>query len=386
MYIVSVTYRRRLELPPSGSETFFLWGPRQTGKSTLLAKSYSDALWIDLLHAPTYRSLATRPEELGERVRAKNAAFVVIDEIQKVPALLDEVHRLHERGVRFALCGSSARKVRRGHANLLGGRALRMELFGLVSAELGERFDLTHLLNVGYLPRIVDAPRPLRYLNSYVADYLKEEIVAEGLVKGLGPFDDFLRQAALSDTQPVNASTIARECAVSAPTVRAYFQILEDTLLGRFLPAYTQRPKRRITKAPKFFFFDVGVVNRLAKRRGLEPGGELYGKAFENWVFHELSAFNSYHERDADLRFWRLSSGVEVDFIVNQLEVAIECKASARIRPVHLKNLRELAKDHPETRRRLLVSLVPHARTTEDGIEIMGVEDFTRALWAGDIF
>jgi len=271
MYIESVTYKRQLELPSPGSETFFLWGARQTGKSTLLRQSYRDALWVDLLHATTYRSLASRPEELGERVSATKARFVVIDEIQKVPALLDEVHRLHEMGVRFALCGSSARKVRRGHANLLGGRAVRMELFGLVSAELGEGFDLTRLLNVGYLPRIYDASRPKRYLNSYIADYLKEEIVAEGLVKGLGPFDDFLRQAALSDTQPVNTSTIARECGVSAPTVRSYFQILEDTLLARFLPAYVHRPKRRIKKAPKLFASPSGeasnpVANSMARR------------------------------------------------------------------------------------------------------------------------
>ncbi|MCK5795626.1 MAG: ATP-binding protein [Deltaproteobacteria bacterium] len=383
-----MVYNRNLPLPAPGTETFFLWGPRQTGKSTHLRATYGtdDALWLDLLDTPTYRRLATHPEELQERVRAQDARFVIIDEVQKIPALLDEVHRLHERGIRFALCGSSAQKVRHGHANLLGGRALRLELFGLVSAELGDRFDLTHLLNAGTLPRIYDASRPDRYLRSYIADYLKEEIVAEGLIKGLSPFDDFLRQAALSDTQPVNMSTIARECGISAPTVRSYFQILEDTLLGRFLPAYTHKPRRRVIKAPKFFFFDVGVVNRLAKRGHLEAGSELYGKAFENWVFHELSAFNSYHERDADLSYWRLSTGVEVDFVVNHFDVAIECKASRRIRPSHLKNLRELKKDHPETQRQILVSLAPHARTTEDGIEILGYQNFAAALWRGDVF
>ncbi len=379
-------YDRHTHLPSAGSETFFLWGARQTGKSTLLRALYPDILFIDLLHPRNFRELTSRPEELGERIAARDARFVVIDEIQKIPALLDEVHRLHEEGVRFALCGSSARKLRRGHANLLGGRALRFELFGLVSAELGDNFDLVRLLNSGYLPRIYDSAKPERYLRSYIADYLKEEIVAEGLIKGLRPFDDFLRQAALSDTEPVNASTIARECGVAANTVRSYFQILEDTLLGRFLPSFTRRPKRRITKAPKFYFFDVGVVNQLAKRGRIEPGSELFGKAFENWVFHELSAYNSYHERDADFSYWRLSTGVEVDFLINNIDLAIECKASSRIRPAHLKNLRELSADHPETKRRIVVSLVSEPRKTEDGIEIMGVEDFTRALWAGELF
>ncbi|MBW2524985.1 MAG: ATP-binding protein [Deltaproteobacteria bacterium] len=369
-----------------GEETFFLWGPRQTGKTTLLRSLYGDSLWIDLLHSATYRSLAAHPEELAEIVRARGANFVVIDEIQKVPPLLDEVHRLHEQGARFALCGSSARKVRRGHANLLGGRALRFELFGLVSAELGGAFDLTRMLNHGFMPRLYDASRPASYLRAYVADYLKEEVIAEGLVRGLGPFDDFLRQAALADTEPVSFAAIARDCGVSAPTVRAYYQILEDTLLGRFLPAYTRRPKRRITKAPKFYFADVGVVNQLAKRGTLELGGQLYGKAMESWVHHELSAYNAYAERDARLSYWRLSTGVEVDFVVDDMFVAIECKASTRVRPGHLKNLRELARDHPRCRRRILVAPTDRSRTTEDGIEILRVRNFLDALWGGELF
>ncbi|RLB56971.1 MAG: AAA family ATPase [Deltaproteobacteria bacterium] len=381
-----MTYPRRLVLPAAGEATFFLWGPRQTGKTTLLRKLYGDCLWVDLLRSSTFRSLAARPEELAEIVRARGAGFVVIDEIQKVPELLDEVHRLHEQGVRFALCGSSVRKVRRGHANLLGGRALRFELGGLVSAELGDGFDLTRMLNHGCMPRIYDALRPTPLLRAYVADYLKEEVMAEGLIRRLGPFDDFLRQAALADSEPVNFANIARDCGVSGQTVRAYYGILEDTLLGRFLPAYRRRPRRRLTKASKFYFADVGVVNQLAKRRGLEPGGQLYGKAMESWLHHELRAYNAYAERDADLSYWRLTTGVEVDFIVNDMELAIECKASARIRPGHLKNLRELDQDHPGCRRRILVALTDTSRTTEDGIEIVRLDDFLDALWGGAIF
>ena len=198
--------------------------------------------------------------------------------------------------MRFALCGSSARKVRRGAANLLGGRAVRYELFGLTAAELGREFDLDRLLNHGYLPALYGSERPERLLASYVGDYLKEEVAAEGLVRNLPVFSAFLDAAALSDGDLVNFSNIARDCGVSGPTVKGHFGILEDTLLGRWLPGYTKRPKRRVIASPKFYFSDVGVVNQLAPARHDPAGGELYGKAFENWVFHELVAANAYHE------------------------------------------------------------------------------------------
>jgi predicted AAA+ superfamily ATPase len=343
-------------------------------------------MWVDLLDPRLFRQFSAAPETLGEMIRARRPSFVVIDEIQKVPSLLDEVHRFHEQGVRFGLCGSSARKVRRGHANLLGGRAIRFELFGLVSAELGNDFDLLRLLNRGYLPRIYDSARARRLLDAYVADYLKEEVVNEGLIRNVGPFDDFLRQAALSDTAPINMSTIARECGVSSQTVRAYFQILEDTLLGRFLPAFTRRPRRRVQKTPKFYFHDVGVVGRLTRRGVVEPGSELFGKAFENWVFHELVAYNSYHDRDAELSYWRLSSGAEVDFLVNGPQLAIECKATPRVRSDHLKGVREFRADQGGRGRSIIVSLIDGARKTDDGIEILGVKAFLDLLWGGQLF
>ena len=281
-------FKRALQLPPSGTETFFLWGPRQTGKSTLLKQAYPDAHWVDLLKADAFRRYTQNPEILREELRSITPSpFVVIDEIQKVPQLLDEVHWLHENsGIQFALCGSSARKVRRGHANLLGGRAVRHELFGFVSDELGDSFDFEKLLNRGYLPRIYQSSNPVRLLSAYVGDYLKEEIAAEGLTRNLPAFSDFLNAAALSDTEMVNFSTIARETGVTSPTIKGYFEILTDTLLGRWLPAYKKRAKRRVITAPKFYFSDVGVVNFLAKRKGLVPGSPYYGKAFENWLFH----------------------------------------------------------------------------------------------------
>ncbi len=382
-------FNRSLVLPPSGRETFFLWGPRQTGKTTLLRKSYPEAVWIDLLKSEEFRRYLARPELLRQEIAAQpltSGRQIVIDEIQKVPALLDEVHWLIEnRGAHFALCGSSARKVRRGAANLLGGRAMRYELHGLTAGEIGSRFDLDRLLNHGYLPRIFESSRSKRVLDAYIADYLKEEIAAEGLVRNLPTFSDFLDVAALSDTEIVNFSNIGRECGVSSHTAKNHFQILEDTLLGRWLPAYRRRPKRRVIGTPKFYFADVGIVNRLARRGDLHAGSELYGKAFENWVFHELTAFSSYEESDSPLSYWRLASGIEVDFVLGDMAIALEAKSSAKITQDHLKGLRNIVIDHPEVGRRIVVCREPKARKTDDGIDILPVESFVGQLWNGDI-
>jgi uncharacterized protein len=381
-------FKRQLRLPRAGTETFFLWGPRQTGKTTLLQETYPDAFWIDLLKADEFRRYLQNPETLRQQLAADaSITQVVIDEVQKVPQLLDGVHWLHERrGIRFALCGSSARKVKRGQANLLGGRAVRYELHGLTAQELGKDFDLDRMLNHGYLPNIYQSDRPRPLLNGYVADYLKEEVAAEGLVRNLPVYSEFLNMAALSDTELVNFSTIARDCGVSSHTIKGYFQILEDTLLGRWLPGYKKRPKRRIIAAPKFYFSDLGVVNYLAKRGDLQPGAELYGKAFENWVFHELSAHNAYSNRFAKLSYWRLASGIEVDFIVNDMRLAIEAKATAKVTADHLKGMRTLAQDHPRLKHRIVVCLERNIRRTDDGILILSPAEFRDRLSAGDLF
>ena len=378
-------FPRRLTLPPSGARSFFLWGPRQVGKTTLLRQTYPDALWVDLLKADEFRRYATRPETLRLSIQAEGAGpsrQVVVDEIMKVPALLDEVHWMIENlDVRFALCASSARKVRRGAASLLGGRALRFELRGLTSGELGADFDLHRIVNYGFLPRPYQDPEPGELLESYIADYLKEEIAAEGLVRNLPAFADFLEAAALADTEMVRFSNVAQDCGVSSQTVRAYYEILEDTLLGRWLPAWRKRPKRRVTRAPKFYFSDVGVVNRLARRGELVAGSELFGKAFESWLFHEISAYLAYTRSDERLSYWRLTGGAEVDFIVGDMRVAIEAKGAARIGSRHLKGLRTLARDHPEAERRIVVCLEPRPLKTDDGIEILPVRDFLDRLW-----
>ena len=382
-------FERLLALPPSGEETFFLWGPRQTGKSTLLRRRYPRARWIDLLKADEFRRYAVHPERLRQEIDAERpdpGRQIVIDEIQKVPALLDEVHWLIEnRGLHFALCGSSARKVRRGAANLLGGRGLRYHLHGLTAAEIGSAFDLRRMLNHGYLPRMYEAARPGRRLDAYIADYLREEVAAEGLVRNLPAFAGFLDAAALDDGGLVNCSNVARECGVSSHTVKGYFDVLEDTLLGRRLPAWRKRPKRRTIGAPKFYFADVGVVNRLARRGDLAPGSELYGRAFENWVFHELCAFLDYGEVDGGLSYWRLAGGTEVDFVLGDMRLAVEAKASARIGGQHLKGLRSLAVDHPGVGRRVVACLEPRARRTADGIDILPATVFARRLWQGDL-
>lgn len=378
---------RELVLPRNPSESFFLWGPRQVGKSSLLAATYPDARVIDLLLTEDHVRYLERPGLLRDELRdAPPGTLTIIDEVQKVPALLDEVHWLIERrGLCFALCGSSARKVRRGHANLLGGRAVRHELHGLVTAELGERADLVRMANHGMLPRHYLSDKPGPRIRAYVDDYLKEEIAAEALVRNIPAFAGFLRMAAISDAELVNYVNIARECGVSAPTVKEYYQILVDTLLGRYLPAHVRRPKRRVIQAPKFYFADVGVVNHLARRGRLSVGGELFGKALESILHHELSAYREYRDRTWDLSYWRLASGIEVDFVIGDMDVAIEVKSTSRAARQHLAGLEAIAEDHPGVGRRILACLEDRRRVTADGIEILPIRQFLRALWAGEI-
>jgi len=379
-------YNRSLKLPIKPDRSFFLWGPRQVGKTSLLKSTYPDAPRVNLLLSEEFADYQARPMLLRERVLQNKWKFVVIDEIQKVPQLLDEIHYLiEEHNVVFAMCGSSARKVRSNHANLLGGRALRFELFGMVSRELEQAFDLERILNRGYLPALYDTKEFFGLQKSYCADYLKEEVFAEGLVRKLQPFSRFLEIAALGDTELTMFETIARDCGISAPTVKSYYEILSDTLLGRFLPAYALRPKRRQTTGPKFYFSDVGMVNFLAQRGAVQPKSSVYGKAFENWVHHELRAWLEYHQRAEQLTYWRLSTGVEVDFIIGHMAAAIEVKAASKIHKDHLKGLRELVQDYPDVGRRIVVSRESISRKTDDGIEILSVDDFIAQLWSDKI-
>jgi len=385
-----VNIQRKIGLPSHPKESFFLWGPRQSGKSTLLKTLYPSATWYDLLQTDVYLRLLKEPNLLRQDLlylaKQQKHGIVVIDEVQKIPALLDEVHWLIENTpFIFVLCGSSARKLRRGHANLLGGRALRFELMGLTAGELEDQFDLVKMLNQGYLPRHYLTSSFAPRLRAYIGDYLKEEIAAEALVRSIPAFSNFLNAASLSDGELVNFTTIARDCGISAPAVKEYFQILVDTMLGHFLEAYRKRPKRRVIGSPKFYFSDVGVVNNLAKRGHLEPGSELFGKAFENWIFHELNAYRAYRDMTYDLSYWRLASGIEVDFIIGDMLVAIEAKGSSKITSDHMKGLREIKKDQPKLKKRIIVCLEKTPRLTEDGIEILPYKVFVKKLWAGEL-
>ena len=377
-----MNYKRHLSLP---SATLFLWGPRQTGKTTLLKATFPDAYRIDLLKTDELVRLKQTPSLLREELALIDSKRItVIDEIQKVPQLLDEVHYLIQEEDRiFVLCGSSARKVRKGHANLLGGRALRFELLGLSAVEIGAALSIEKALNSGGLPNhyLQDDHKP--FIRSYVDTYIKEEILEEGLVRSLPAFSDFLRVAALSDSEVIRYSNIARESGVAASTVRDYFSILEDTLLGVFVPSYTKRPKRRVVHAPKFYFRDVGVVNHLARRGDVLPGSSDFGKAFENWIFHELSVHSRYSGLWYEVSYWRLSSGAEVDFVIGDAEVAIEVKGKKQVRGNETKNLLEFQKDHPSVKHLIIVSLEERSRKTDNGVMILSFMDFITMLWDG---
>jgi predicted AAA+ superfamily ATPase len=241
------------------------------------------------------------------------------------------------------------------------------------------------MLNFGYIPSHYLSTNPTRKIRSYITDYLKEEIAAEGITRNIPAFSDFLRAAALGDTDQVSYSTIARDCGVNADTVKNYYQILTDTMLGSMLPSFTQREKRRISKAPKFYLFDVGIVNALAKRGKISLGNEVFGKAYENWIFHELNCHRAYSELYYDLSFWKLTTNAEVDFILGDMEVAIEVKGTDRVRKDHLEGLRTIVEDHSKIKKRFLICCERKKRVTEDGIVVTNALEFLEMLWAGEV-
>lgn len=381
-------YRRQLDISQSGRETCFLWGARQTGKSTLLRETFPNAIRHDLLLSDDYRRFTQRPEtfrlECLDALSRGAALPIIVDEIQKVPDLLDEVHWLIENArATFVLCGSSARKLRRNHANLLGGRAIRRELFPLVYPEIPD-FDLERALNHGLLPPHYAHDAPGERLRAYVGDYLREEIAAEALTRNLPAFSRFLELAALSNGELVESKTIARDCGVSAPTVRSYYEILEDTLLGRFLPSFQKRPKRRVIQAPKFYLFDIGVTAALTRRGRVEIGSELFGRAFEHYIWMELCAHASYSKLLYPISFWRTASQIEVDFVLGSHEVAIEVKSTTSANAADWKNLERFAEEY-ETKRRIVVSLDPRPRFIKGNLEVLPWRDFLEQLWSGKI-
>lgn len=383
-----VKIKRILNIELPQGQSAFLWGPRKTGKSTYLKEAFPHSLVYDFLKTDIALEFSKRPSLLREQLLAMNANTlahpIILDEVQKVPQILDEIHWLIEnRGLRFILCGSSARKLKRGKANLLGGRAWRYEMFPLVTAEL-EEVDLLKALNQGMIPTHYLQDNYRRSLSAYVRDYLKEEVFNEGLTRNIPAFSRFFDAMGYSHGELTNYSNIARECAVDSKTVKEYYQILIDTLLGRIVEPFKRRQSRQIiTKASKFYLFDVGVAGDLTKRRISEEKGELFGRAFEHFIFTEIAAHSSYSELNYDINFWRTKSGLEVDFVLGGGDVAIEVKGVSRLDSRYLRPLAAFIDEYsPE---KALVVCNEKAERVVGKIRIMPWETFLRSLWEGGI-
>lgn len=377
---------------PVGQSTF-LWGARKTGKSHYLRKHYPNSVVYNLLETDEYFRLLKEPALLRHRVLALDEETlrqpIIIDEVQKVPALLDEIHLLIEdTGAYFILCGSSARKLKREGVNLLGGRAWRYEFYPLVYPEIPD-FDLLHALNHGLIPSHYLASNWKKSIKAYINDYLKEEIKAEGLTRNLRAFAQFLDVCSFSNGELINYTNIARDCGIDAKTIKEYYQILVDTLLGYYIFPYKDKLKREdLVATPKFYFFDVGVVNGLSKRSIEELKGVVAGQAFEHYILMELIAYRGINDLDFEISFWRTSSGLEVDFILGDAEVAIEIKISSDLRGSDTRGLIAFAEQH-RAKRLILVNLsdkkMKKKIDDQNTLEILPWKLFLESLWAGEI-
>ncbi|HVS11966.1 MAG TPA: ATP-binding protein [Planctomycetota bacterium] len=360
-------------------KSHFLLGPRQTGKSYLVQRTLPQAKVYDLLDSSTYLALSQDPGRLAQEITAADS-LVVIDEVQRLPELLNEVHRLIEsRGTRFLLTGSSARRLRGGGVNLLGGRARMRHLHPLTARELGSHFDLARAIQRGLLPSIYFSDEPEADLEAYAGAYLQQEIVAEGATRNVQAFSRFLRVAALCNATLVNFTKVASDAQVARTTVYEYFEILKDTLILHEVPAWTRSSKRKPLVSSKYYFFDVGVVSALQGRL-VAPGTPEFGPAFETYVLHELLAWRDYVSGEL-VQHWRSASGLEVDFILGG-HTAIEVKGSDRVGAHDLKPLRALAEE-TKLARYLCVSLEPRRREV-DGITILPWRRFLDELWSGE--
>ena len=383
---------RYCQLNSELDSSVFLFGARQTGKSTFLEEQFHDATYFDLLDSEVRRRFSMRPELLFEMLKDKEeGSIVVIDEIPEVPQLLNEVHRLIQRkGLRFVLCGSSARKLKRKGYNTLGGRALPCYFYPFVSAELPD-LDLDRALLYGMLQPHYLSKRPHALLAGYIDVYLREEVKEEALVRNIDAFQRFLEVAALSDSEVVNYSNIANDCGVTAKSVREYFSLLEDTLIGYMIPAYTKTLKRKVVQAPKFYFFDVGVYNYLMRRTSLAPGSSEYGHCFEHFVIQELQAYIGYTHSDKHLSYWRTYNGKEIDAVIGEAEIGIEIKSTEEVQTKHLSNFKEFCAEYPACRC-IIVSRdkfnrrIDNAVGTNSTVECLYIFDFLKMLWSKQLF
>ena len=380
--------KRMLDIDLPQGQSAFLWGSRKTGKSTYLKETFPKSLLYDFLKTDLALEFTKRPSLLREQLLAKDAAVlkhpIILDEVQKVPQILDEVHWLIEnKKLSFILCGSSARKLKRGKANLLGGRAWRNEMFPLLSAEL-ENVNLLRALNQGMIPDHYLRNNYRKSLSGYVRDYLKEEVFDEGLTRNIPAFARFFDAVGYSHGELTNFSNIARDCGVDAKTVKEYYLILIDTLLGRMVEPFKRRQSRQIiTKAPKFYLFDVGVAGVMTKRHISEERGELFGRAFEHFIFTEIVAHSSYSELDYRINYWRTKSGLEVDFVLGDGDVAIEVKGTRYVANRNLRSLTAFIDEY--TPKKALVVCNEKVERVLGQIRILPWRKFLKDLWGGRI-
>ena len=371
---------RVLDLPALlAKRSHFLLGPRQTGKTSLVRNTLKEAKVYDLLDTSVYLALSQRPGRLAEEITPRDR-IVVIDEIQRLPALLNEVHRLMEtRGVRFLLTGSSARKLRRGGVNLLGGRARTKYLHPLTWKELGDRFELARAMARGLIASIYFSDDPQADLRAYAGLYLQQEIVAEGATRNVPAFSRFLKVAALCNGTIVNFTNVANDAQVARTTVYEYFEILKDTLVLYELPAWRKTKTRKPLASSKYYFFDVGVVGSL-QGRAFGPGTPEFGEAFETFLMHELVSHRDYISGET-LSYWRSTSGFEVDFIIGD-HTAVEVKAKENVSVQDIRSLRALAEEK-RLKRYLCVCLEPRPRKIGQ-VAVLPYRTFLKALWRGE--
>lgn len=379
-----------MKLP--AKQSAFLWGARKTGKSTYLKQMFPKAIYYDLLKSDLYFQFLKAPHLLREEILSIEAQnpnpLIIIDEVQKIPPLLDEIHWMIENTTaQFILCGSSARKLRKEGVNMLGGRAWRFHFFPLVYSEL-PKFNLLHILNQGTIPTHYDSQNINRAMTSYVNDYLSQEIQAESLVRNLPAFSRFVEALRFTDGEMVNYTTISRQAGVDAKTVREYFTILVDTLMGYLLLPYRKKVNRDIIKdTPKFYLFDVGLSTYIRRVTIKDLKGADAGHALENYIFQELYAYINLEEIRTDITYWRTKSGHEVDFILGDGELAIEVKITNDIDKRDLKGLQAFMEEHPNAKA-IVVAQIDRPRLIkgEHGdITILPIELFLQKLWAGEI-
>ena len=382
-------YNRIMELDLPKGQSAFLWGARNTGKSTYLHQKYPDSIYYDLLLSDTFLKLQANPAILREELLAapseKLKRPIIIDEVQKIPALLDEIHWLIEnKKLAFILCGSSTRKLKRGAANLLGGRAWKFHFYPLTFKEI-DNFNLLQALSHGLIPSIYNSSNPNRSFTAYVDMYLKEEIQAEGIVRNLPGFARFLDLVGFSNGEMLNYKKIATDCAVDAKTVKEYYQILVDTLIAYLVQPFTKTKKRQLISAtPKFYLFDVGIANYLSKKTVTELRGTAAGDTLEHYILMELTAYIGINELRTKINYWRTKSGLEVDFVLNDGDIAIEVKISNNPRSSDYKGLTAFCNDY-KPKEAIVVCLASQPRITENNIKIYPWEMFLTKLWAGEI-